>query len=256
MKQISYIATNQLLPQAISTWFEAQNYSLKPLSIHNEKGHPQLSNTNILLLFVPFFHNNVYISIENVWKKYVALHYPNILLLTAGYIKHTHANYLDLLQLPESLEYFIKHAKSVSEFDSMPFSGGLIIENKLQKFYEGHGDESLTDELGKVYRMVTIATDEVKIHHSPYIEVLENIFQANHIVDKWSVLINRWHNYLPFFKGLPFFETFKEVDAILKQIAPFFEQECKIESHLIGFNVKEKLHIVKQKLEIIGRQYA
>ena len=88
------------------------------------------------------------------------------------------------------------------------------------------------------------------------INIFENIFQANHIVDKWSVLINRWHNYLPFFKGLPFFETFKEVDAILKQIAPFFEQECKIESHLIGFNVKEKLHIVKQKLEIIGRQYA
>jgi hypothetical protein len=256
MKQVSYIATNQQVPQAITSWFEAQNYSLQALSTNNETGVGQLSNTNILLLFVPFFHNNVYISIENVWKKYLELNYPNILLLTAGYIKHAHANYLDLLQLPENLEYFIKHAKSVSEFESMPFSGGLKIENKLQKFYEGHGDESLTDELGKVYRMVTMATDEVKVHQSPYEEVFEDLFQANHIVEKWGVLINRWHNYLPFFDGLPFFDTFKEVDAILKQIAPFFEQECKVESQLIDLNVKEKLHSIKQKLEIIGRQYA
>lgn len=256
MKQISYIATNRQLPQALHPWFEAQNYSLQALLNYDKTGIPPLSNTNILLLFVPFFHNNVYISIENVWKKYLELNYPNILLLTAGYIKHTHANYLDLLQLPENLEYFIEHAKSLSEFESMPFSGGLIIEDKLQKFYEGHGDESLTDELGKVYRIVTMATDEVKIHQSSYIEILENLFQANNIVEKWGVLINRWHNYLPFFEGLPFFGTFKEVDAILKQIAPFFEQECKTESQLIDFHIKEKLHIIKQKLEIIGRQYA
>ncbi len=254
MKQVSYLSTDQITPKAVQNWFEQQGYQFVPLTDASPQPSEAFQKIEILILFVPFFHNNVYISNENVWKSFLQEHYPDVLLLTAGYIKQAHTNYLDLLQLPEDLPAFLQNAKSTNQFDRFPFSGGLDVEKKLHKFYKGHGDESLTYELGKIARIITMAVDELK-QAVPFPEIYKDLLIPNRIIEKWKVLTNRWQNYLPFFKGLPFDTTLQEVHDGFSSIAPFFEGGCEDEHLLIDLNCKEKLHEIKQKLEIIGRQY-
>ena len=50
----------------------------------------------------------------------------------------------------------------------------LALENivpLLLRFFEGHGDESLTDAFDKLLRTLRIAGDELKIHQASYEEV-------------------------------------------------------------------------------------
>ena len=101
-----------------------------------------------------------------------------------------------------------------------------------------------------------MAMDELTIHNVDYEEIYTQLLLPNKVAEKWGILKNRWQNYLPFFEGLPFYSTFLNLDTIFQDIAPLFEGECRDEQLLLDLSCKEKMILIKQKLEIIGRQYA
>ena len=214
-----------------------------------------LKGIDILLVVSPFYCNNIYISAEAIWKRYLHLNSPDAIMLTAGFKTAKHSNYLDLLQLPANPQAFISRAKTAAGKWEPPFSGGLNIAEKLRRFYQGHGDDSVTDVLHTIIRIFSIADVELKQYQTPFEELKADLFVSNAVTTKWRELKNRWVNYLPFFQCLPFWDIFIGVDQLFDQIDPFFATDCAEEMLFWELNCLETLKQIKDQLATICNQY-
>lgn len=254
MNRIAYIATNRRIGKTLESYF--LQHKLEPKSVGFSDTDPiDLKGINILLIVNPFRCNNIYISAEAIWKKHLHLNKPDTTLLTAGFKSVKHSNYIDLLQLPDDPHAFIAQAKVAAEKWDPPFSGGLNIEDKLKRFYQGHGDDSVTDVLHTIIRIFSIANVEMKQYGTSFDELRADLFFLNGVREKWVVLKNRWVNYLPFFRCLPFWNTFSEVDKMFDYIDPFFSADCSEEMLFWELNCLETLKQIKDQLASICNRY-
>ncbi|MEN0003046.1 MAG: hypothetical protein AAF798_02840 [Bacteroidota bacterium] len=207
------------------------------------------------ILSTPLFIGQTYVATTALWKKYFKATQPTTKLITSGFQAQQHSNHIDLLNWPDDVSLFLANARTVSEEWEPIAEGGLDIQRKLYRFFEGHGDESLTDVLHRILMTLTMAHDEMDKYQVAYTEVYEELLQHSNIASKWQLLLNRWVNYLPHFAALPFFTTFKSIDQALQTIAPYFEGGCTNEQLLRNLDCLETLRTIKEDLEIIARQY-
>lgn len=249
------IANNEDFIKTLEKYFSVQGegfQSYKPpfdKDLDTKKG-------DVLILQEPIIINNNYLSVSLCWKRYLKLHSPKTILIIAGIGKIQDANYLDLLQLPDDVQTFIESAKQVEEEWIPTTSGGIDVAKKLNRFFEGHGDESVTDELYKMLRICKIAKDELTIHKTDFESVKNELLLANKLPHKWNVLQSRWQFYMPFFRGLPFFSHFQALDEILETLAPFFTSDCEKEDLFWKTDCVERLEMLKTGLEKIEANYA
>lgn len=254
MNPIPYIATNHRIGKTLESYF--LQHDLELTSVCLSKSTPSdLAGFEILLMVSPLNCNNIYVSSEAIWKKYFQLNSPDTIMLTAGFKSVEHTNYIDLLHLPADPKAFIKNARPALEKWEPPFSGGLNIEEKLQRFYQGHGDESVTDVLYTIIRIFSIAHVEMQQYDTPFADLQKELFSLNAVSAKWLELKNRWVNYIPFFHCLPFWHTFMEVDRLFDHIDPFFASDCSEEMLFWDLNCLETLKEIKDQLASICNQY-
>lgn len=247
---IQLFSTQSTLADKIRSRFEQDGFVVSPANYLS----PSPAFTYLCLCTPVFFHNT-YMATAKLWKNYLSVHHPNTKLLTIGFQAASHSNHIDLLQWPANLKEYLAKAATVSESWQPVKEEGLDVEQRLHRFFEGHGDESLTDVLHKILRVLIMARDEVKHHQVAYEEVYRELIKNSHIREKWDLLINRWVNYLPYFRGLPFYNTFEEMDNTLKAIAPFFISNCQDENLFHNLECVEALKTIKEELELIARQY-
>lgn len=254
MNCIPYIATDRKIGKTLESYFLQHNFELKPLGLPSPNPL-DIKGTDILLVVSPFKCNNIYISAEAIWKRYLNLNSPDTILLTAGFKAVTHSNYLDLLQLPSNPHVLLSSAKAAADKWEPPFSGGLNIAEKLRRFYQGHGDDSVTDVLHTIIRIFSIADVELKQYQTSFDELKENLFVRNGVTEKWRELKNRWINYTPFFQCLPFWNVFANVDQLFEQMDPFFAADCAEEVLFWELHCLETLKQIKDQLATICNQY-
>lgn len=254
MNRIPYIATNSRIGKPLEAYFLQHNLRLSHVCL-SDANPSTLKGANTFLMVSPLNCNNIYISPETIWKKYLQLNNPDAIFLTAGFKSVQHSNYLDLLQLPENLPAFIDQAKPASQKWEPPFSGGLDIKEKLRRFYQGHGDESVTDILYTIIRIFSIADVEMKRYGTPFRELSQELFTQNAVPEKWRELKNRWTNYLPFFQCLPFWDVFTRVDRLFDHIDPFFRADCSEEMLFSDLNCMNTLKQIKDQLATVCNQY-
>lgn len=254
MEDVICITTKSQIPDALNGYFKRSGFNLKTFLLPSVDT-AQINNSKYLLLISPFLINGIYVSAENIWKKYLYLEFPNTRLISVGFKKAEAKNHLDLLQRPKELKTFLQEAKKVSEDWSPIDTGGLNMQEKLNRFFEGHGKESVTDELEKILRILTIAKDEINEFQVDYETVKKELILENRVPQKWQYLNNRWYSYKPYFKCLPFFPILEQIDHIFEQILPFFEQNCENENLFWEFDCVGKLKIIKDLLTPIGNQY-
>lgn len=254
MNCIPYIATNRQIGKTLESYFLKHHLELKKVILSNYNPS-DFTGIPFLLIVSPFKCNKIYVSAEAIWKKFLYLNSPDTILLIAGFKSAKHSNYIDLLQLPTDPHKFLAEARSVAEKWNPPFSGGLNIEEKLQRFYQGHGDESVTDVLYTIIRIFSIADVEMKQYGTSFEELREDLFIKNAVTQKWQELKNRWVNYLPFFRCLPFWTVFSEVDQMFDHIDLFFNSEFSEEMLFWELKCLETLKKIKDQLAIICNEY-
>lgn len=252
---ITCISNNDDFKTALKAYFASQNKEIQCSSLPLDE---EVNNKigDVLILQEPIVINNNYLSVSLNWKKYLEIHSPNTILLIAGIGKGQSANYLDILNLPENASECIQNANKAGT-DWMPVTTeGIDVEKKIHQFFEGHGDESFTDELYKILRICKIAKDELTIHKTDFESVREELLLANKLPDKWNVLQSRWQFYIPYFKGLPFFKDFHALNETLQAIAVFFTSDCENENLFWETSCVERLEKLKSGLEKIEVNYA
>lgn len=256
MNKIVIICTNPSLSAVLEKIFSGKGRSIVHYSLPLQADIPDFGQEDVLLIQEPVLVNNNYLSASCSWKHYLKLHSPRAILLSAGFGKMQDPNYLDLLNLPADTEEILFNARMVEEEWRPRTTGGVDVQKKIFRFFEGHGDESFTDELHKMLRICKIARDELKIHQSDFAEVREELLLPNKLPDKWNVLQSRWQFYQPYFLCLPYYGDFALLDSLFKEIAPFFASDCAAEKLFWETACVERLQDLKTGLEKIENLYA
>lgn len=255
MSRIFIITNQSALAQTLENIFSDHCDAIVHFTLPLKNSLPELKNDDVLIIQEPVFINNNYLSVSLCWKNYLQLHSPKSVLLNAGFGNGQDLNYLDLLDLPRDSNAFLFNARVVDEEWTPVSTGGVDVSQKLQRFFEGHGDESVTDELHKMLRVCKIARDELKIHEAPFAEVSTELLLPNKLPHKWNVLQSRWQFYIAYFKSLPFYEDFAALEEIFNTVAPFFTGGCLDENLFWETNCVERLEQLKTGLEKIESSY-
>ena len=246
---IHYFTTASHLPQYIQPYFSKFGYALKAM----EQLNGNFEQIDVVLLFGPLQMANTFITSEQLWKNYLAFHYPDIVFITAAFTNTKQHNYLDLMELPEDFAVFLKNCKKVSDKWTPVDTQALNMAEKILRFYEGHGDESVIDELNKIRR--TLLNVQQDVEDGMGFEQIEREYPfQERTTTKWQNLYSRWLNYYPLFESLPFFYIFREVNDLVHYVLPFFQSNCKEEQLFQQLNCVENLNLIKQKLQT-AKQY-
>jgi hypothetical protein len=225
------------------------------LAAHWQAPYPVDATFDAFFLLTPLFVQRTYVATASFWKNYLARHQPASKLLTMGFQAIRHPNHIDMLNWPEDLAATLQQAAIASTPWSPIPEGGIDIRKRFFRFFEGHGDESLTDVLHNILRVLIMVHDEIDQHQESFSVVFDQLISPSRIEQKWQLLLSRWVNYIPFFEGLPFYPTFAKLDRLLQQIAPFFTDGCRNEQLLRQLQCVNHLKTIKSELELIARQY-
>mgnify|MGYP005666360043 CR=1 FL=1 len=255
MREILCVASQIQVVNALKQFFTDSGYSFRHLALPVQEEALRVEGNAVVVLMSPLACNRKYISAEFTWKQYLREHLPNALFIIAGFSNFQQDNYLDLLSLPNDVPAFLNRAEPAGTNWNPVFTGGLDMRVLLARFFEGHGDESVTDELNGILRILKIAGDELKHPDVTYEEVHRELLLANRLPERWNTLNNRWINYYPNFECLPFFSLFQKVDLALQHIAPYFRGECAQEALFCELDCILHLENAKSDLVKIEQLY-
>lgn len=254
MELLALAGDNRFL-KAQRSYFERQNVRFVPYT-----GKDQLGDYPGLMIFIPIEYLGQFVSPTETWRRYLARHHPKTRLIIAGVEVINHPNYLDLLALPEDFSVFFHNLKVVTEADWQPIiTEAVDMQDKLHRFYEGHGNESVTYTLSKIRRKMETLAGLLK--ETNYIKAWKEIFEplpgeaAAYTEGKWNELVRRWAHYAPFFHYLPFREEIEEVGRRIALIAPFFRNNCREEELYIRLEPKKNIDWIFDTLNTIKRGY-
>jgi len=222
-----YYSSNPVLANYLCEQLGPQGYELQAFDPGIRRKSP------VLLLFSPVWHHDMYISCDKSWKKYLSIKSPKIRLISIGLRNEQHPNYIDVLNLPKDFGQFFKNARTVSEEWEPVDTWGLDIEEKLKRFLEGHGADSIREIFTPINRTLKITHDEL-MQGTSFKELEENIIKPGNLHKKWQIFRNRFTNYYPFFGCLPFFDLFRKINISITHIHPFFQANYNTPEHFLS----------------------
>lgn len=249
------LSSNARFLDAQKGYFERQEVGFAP---YTEK--TQLNNYPALVIFIPIECRGQFVSPVETWRQYLARHQPETCLIIAGIEAINHHNYLDLLSLPIDFSVFFHNLKAVSDAKWRPLeTEAMDMQDKLRRFYEGHGNESVTYTLSKIRRKTETLAKRLKETNFP--KAWKEIFEplegqtVAYTEEKWKELTRRWGHYAPFFQYLPFREEMEEVGRRIGLISPFFENNCREEGLYTRLEPKKNIDWIFDTLSTIKRGY-
>ncbi len=209
-------------------YFDNQKVELIPL----EASHNTFSE-DTLLIFSPLLSNGVYTNPIKVWQAFLKKKKPNCKLIIAGFKEAVHENYIDLFNLPGNWNDFLDKAKNAGEEWEPIDGGGAELSQKLFRFYEGHGAESLLDIFNKIknkFHLIKREMEKRKLSLEVTVEAYESFSDEpesfwDGLNAHWNVLMGRWNKYYTLFDYLPFYQLFKEIDSRLRTLNKYFWDE-------------------------------
>lgn len=241
---IQYYASNNELPKAVLKRLQPLDYQCQKYNIGEEIKAP------IFLLFSPLWHHKHFIASETIWKTYLEKTYRNIKFVVVGTKEEQQSNYIDILRLPDDFEAFFRTAKPAKEAWTPISMDGLDMTEKLKRFLEGHGEDSITKILTPITMDLTIINGNLQ-NDKVFDETWEALAIPNQLVEKWLIFSNRFSNYYPFFSCLPFFHFFEEINLLIQQLSPFFQSKKPNRLLFQNFDCYEKTKKIKTLINVI-----
>ncbi|MCB9048925.1 MAG: hypothetical protein H6556_05785 [Lewinellaceae bacterium] len=237
-------------------YFERQNVRFVTYT-----GKGQLEEFPGLMIFIPIECQGQLVSPVDIWRQFLAREHPEKRLAIAGVEAIEHHNYLDLLALPRNFFDFFDNLKAVDAEDWIKLdTEALDMEEKMRRFYEGHGKESVTYTLSKISLKIEILSTRLK--ETGYQQAWEELFEplegetVAYTEEKWKELHRRWGHYVSFFQYLPFREEMLEVGRLIAYVSPFFEHNCREEVLFTQLESRKNIDRIFEILDTIKQEYA
>lgn len=214
---IPYATTNELLPRYLATHLEPAGYRLVPYADNLSTG-----SLSVIILFSPMFLNDRYVSPDAVWQKYFKDRAPQLRIVSAGFAGPVHTNFLELSDIPADISRFLNQAVSVSGNPAPLHTGGLDMAAKLERFFEGHGGESIMSVFNTLQRAIVII-NYLQTQPGGEKEIINAYFDTDaDFLQRWQQFVLRWNFYFPFWSCLPVIALFKNIDNHIKILDQVF----------------------------------
>jgi len=214
---IHYIASNLRVAERLAMLPASEGMELRLL--HDARkpwADPDWQSVTTLLLFTPFGYEGQYIAAQKIWAHYLRTQQPGVRFFTAGTSKAQSGvtNHLDLLDLPGSLPDFFLQADSARPAQVVD-TEGVQLHDKLVRFFDGHGKESIFDVLSDITRLLGMAESAAQRYGDPF-ETVKTDF-LNKLPLRWTELKNRWNNYYALLLCLPVAAVLQKTDMLIAE---------------------------------------
>lgn len=245
---LSYYPANTNLIKCIAPFFRSRGFEIIPFNEDNKQV------IDVFVLFCPVPYLNSFISCERLWKRYFDRHRPKTIFLTAGFLPRDKEfrQYIDLLSM-EDLDEVMEEARPGKSWIPID-SGGLDLFALINRFLDGHGEESVLAVFSDLLRILQMVHDDVNHSGTTYEEALEALQVRERVVKKWALLKYRWAYYAPYFGCLPFHSIVANIDSIIHLLNPFFANHCESAKQFKELAVLPNLKELKQSLQEV-REY-
>lgn len=240
-KQVLYYARNENVPRYLNAKLQPHGYEL----VKYEIGAEIDQETSIFILFSPVKCNDRYVSCDASWKQYFQKKNADIRFITVGFAKapqdeDAQKNYMDLLKLPADFDAFFAAALKASGDWTPAYTGGIDMQEKLQRFFEGHGMDSVDQVFSSVKANINFIDGRLKRGYK--LETICREYSGFPIfIERWTIFRNRFSNYYPFFKCLPFFSLLEKIYNLTEKIDPFFQSGNQVEALYRELKVSERI---------------
>lgn len=211
------------IPLALATLWQKQGTMLIPWSWPDA----QVSEGSILLLFTPFLSGNNFLSAEQVWRRFVAREAQSqqLKLIILGTAEASAPNYCDLLNLPDDPSALFANALPASAPWEPVSSGGMDMQEKLERFLDGHSrsdkDQSAKEVFVRMRKGLLAYRDGISDQIEPTEYFRKRIFEEDTALQLQTFLA-RWERYFPLFEALPFFYIFVAIEKELNALETLF----------------------------------
>ena len=126
---------------------------------------------------------------------------------------------------------------------------------KLQRFFSGHGDDSIIAVLNRLRFVIQTAEREVTLEQTPFEEVFRDLLSPARLADKWAEWRNRWVNYAPLFRWAPFAADWQQLETDLRFLEAWMAAGGTEAEPLASGRILQHLNRVSTQLYQIAQTY-
>lgn len=255
MKIVLLVEGGRPAPQALEACVTHAGFRLQRINPVEEHWQSLLPEAFALLLVLPAWGRGACLNPLPLWQKHLAEHSPDVRLLMTSYEAIDHRNHIDLLRIVDYDANWWKQTLPMHSIDGFPAFTGIELGEKLKRFFDGHGDESVVAVLSRIRRVVQMASRELHEMQTPYAEIYTDLVAPAQLADKWREWRNRWINYYPLFTQTPLAGRLEKIAQLTKGIEPWMLDGGKNEKPLAHGTVLQVLNEMREQLQYIEQQY-
>lgn len=255
MKKIIGIGGGRPWPKVLAPFLQSAELTLEEVDPGRRNWTRALDEAWGVVAPAPAWGQAAYLSVEALWWRFLRQHYPTHRLLLASFQTSRHPNQLDLLALPEAPLAWRNLTEPAHQQEKPPASGGMDLEDKLRRFFSGHGEDSVIAVINRLRLIVQMAEREVVMEQTPYPEVYRDLLAPAQLAAKWSEWQNRWVNYYPLFQQTPFAAVLRSVARDLHTLEPWMNSGGQAVEPLRDGSLLLTLNRVRQQLYQIEHDY-
>ncbi|MEZ5040105.1 MAG: hypothetical protein R2828_09440 [Saprospiraceae bacterium] len=234
-----------------------------------------------LMILEPLQIGNQQYAISKIWKRWLFNKSASTRLFVAGFVKSKHPNFLNLLELPDSLRDWLEELYPVGAFplqyagtETLPSnhkldkytdpwdrflpSRGIDMVKQLARFLDGHDEHySINNQLSRIRKELV----DIKSSMESSLALLDEEqlrTKKKNVQNEWAYLQSRWLFYRPLFDWLPFYEAAGVIRENLKaegMLSIFFKNiiTCRISLDQLSQICEAIDHLIEEVKQSIDR---
>ncbi|MEL7249972.1 MAG: hypothetical protein AAFO03_16205 [Bacteroidota bacterium] len=256
MKIVLLVEGGRKAPTALFSQSEQWGVELRPTPVAGTDWKTALEDAYAVMLLVPTWGANAYLSPVTLWQQYLEMEAPSKRLILASFeSSFQHANHLDLLRLTDYSAQWWEDCQPIDHMQELPPVVGVDLSEKLQRFFAGHGQDSIVAVLSRIRLVVQMASRELRKMQTPYEEIYSDLVEPAELGQKWREWRNRWINYYPLFEHTPIASSLKQIAKQTDGVEPWMAAGGQDAAPLQDGSILEILNRVREQLQQIENQY-
>lgn len=256
LKNLLLIPCGRKVPKALCEHLEENDFNLSIQEPKDDQCLQKLEQATVIVLMLPAWNGKEFLAPLALWYNFLHKNHKNTKLLFASFQKLDHPNHIDLLKLKEYKKTKYEQALSSDELGlCLPHFEGTDINYKLERFFAGHGQDSVIAVLMRIRMLVQMASTELLSFNTAYDEVFDELLAAVRLDLKWQEWQNRWLHYYPLFEFTPFALAMDSIAQHAERINEWMLAGGKDETLIKNGLVLEVLNAISTELKTIEEQY-
>lgn len=209
MKSLAFFPADLPVSPERHAYFESFGYRAEPF-------RPERSDVPLYLLATPAKVPalDAFVAADGVWQRYLRKKSGARLLRTGLFSNDAAKNYINWLQPPDDLVFFLEQCGRVEEeiFPRLGLSERL--ETVWTRFWDGHDKNGFSYHFTDLLMAVQVVENGLVRKGEEYALKTKDDLLVK--ISGWTEKVRRsWERYEPYFNTSPFLSEFSEVDRLL-----------------------------------------